>query len=517
MPYSRAWHISAIPASFAMVLLQAHFLILLAAVVFARGFSIPQADHQHRDTADKTVLILGGGVAGVIAARTLHERGIKDFIIIEGRNELGGRLRSTSFGGKTVELGANWVQGTQTDGGPANPILTLVKKHKVQTQFNDYFGSLTTYDKTGPVDFLDVFNASVDAFTELTVAAGPRVSKSLVDLTSRGGYTLTGVRPRDAHAKAAEYFNFDWEYAQKPDQSSWVASSWNNNFTYDVDQGGFSEDNLLAIDQRGFKAFIQEEAKEFLDPSQIMLNAIVKTVSWSGVGVTVVLEDGRSISGDYALCTFSLGVLQNDDVVFKPSLPDWKQEAIASMTMGTYTKIFLQFPENFWFDTEMGLYADPERGRYPVWQSLDHESFLPGSGIIFATVTGDYSERIEALSDTQVKAEVLGVLYSMFPNVTVPDPLDFMFPRWFSDPLYRGSYSNWPPSFFREHHDNLRANLGRLFFAGEATSQKYFGFLHGAYFEGLNVGQELVKCIKGKGCVGLKHSKEVKNTSPYGI
>ena len=35
----------------------------------------------------------------------------------------------------------------------------------------------------------------------------------------------------------------------------------------------------------------------------------------------------------------------------------------------------------------MGLYADKERGRYPVWQSLDHENFFPGSGIIFATVT----------------------------------------------------------------------------------------------------------------------------------
>lgn len=52
-----------------------------------------------------------------------------------------------------------------------------------------------------------------------------------------------------------------------------------------------------------------------------MLSAIVKTISWSGAGVTVVLEDGHSISGDYALCTFSLGVLQNDDVAFKPSLP----------------------------------------------------------------------------------------------------------------------------------------------------------------------------------------------------
>ena len=30
-----------------------------------------------------------------------------------------------------------------------------------------------------------------------------------------------------------------------------------------------------------------------------------------------------------------------------------------------------------------------------------------------------------------------------------------------------------------EMHQNLRANVGRLFFAGEATSAEYYGFLHG--------------------------------------
>lgn len=95
----------------------------------------------------------------------------------------------------------------------------------------------------------------------------------------------------------------------------------NNNFTFDADQGGFSEDNLLSIDQRGFKAFIQEEGKEFLTPDQVFLSSIVKTVSWSADGVSVTLNNGTDITGDYAICTFSLGVLQNDDVRFSPSLP----------------------------------------------------------------------------------------------------------------------------------------------------------------------------------------------------
>jgi polyamine oxidase len=94
-----------------------------------------------------------------------------------------------------------------------------------------------------------------------------------------------------------------------------------NNFTYNTDQGGFSDTNLMSIDQRGFKSIIQLEADEFLTASQKKLNSVVKTISYSKTGVTVTLDNNETISGDYALCTFSLGVLQNDDVKFKPELP----------------------------------------------------------------------------------------------------------------------------------------------------------------------------------------------------
>ncbi|KAI0299063.1 amine oxidase [Multifurca ochricompacta] len=438
----------------------------------------------------------------------LAEEGITDFLIVEARDELGGRMRSAPFGEPghqfTVELGANWIQGTQEGNGPANPILVLARNHNLSTAESDFFTSMTTYDQTGAVDYLDVFNNSVDAFTNLTVAAGARVPQSLVDLTARTGYSLMDQKPKTPQEKASEYFQFDWEYAQTPEQSSFVASSWGNNFTYNVDQGGFSGGNLFSIDQRGFKHLIQAEAAEFLNSSQVLLNATVSTIEYSDSAVSVTLTDGTKLNAKYAICTFSLGVLQNDDVRFEPALPGWKAEAIQSMTM-------------FWFDTQYGLYADTERGRYPVWQGLDLENFLPGSGIVFVTVTGDYSERIEALSDAQVQSEVLGVLRAMYPNVTIPDPTAFFFPRWFSDPLYRGSYSNWPASFVTQHHTNLRASLGRLWFSGEALSEKYFGFLHGAYFEGEATGASVAQCLKGQGCAPLPHITKITNSVGYDV
>jgi hypothetical protein len=64
-----------------------------------------------------------------------------------------------------------------------------------------------------------------------------------------------------------------------------------------------------------------------------MLNAVVDKISYSGEGVTVTLVDGTKLEADYALVSFSLGVLQHDDVTWEPKLPAWKTEAIQSMTM----------------------------------------------------------------------------------------------------------------------------------------------------------------------------------------
>lgn len=104
-------------------------LVFLSAV---SGLATPRA-LEERSADNSKVLILGGGVccpllkffefflivpcqvAGIIAARTFHEQGYDNFVIVEARDELGGRLMSHTFGAAgnqhTVELGANWVQG----------------------------------------------------------------------------------------------------------------------------------------------------------------------------------------------------------------------------------------------------------------------------------------------------------------------------------------------------------------------------------------------------------------------
>lgn len=60
----------------------------------------------------------------------------------------------------------------------------------------------------------------------------------------------------------------------------------------------------------------------------MLLSATVKNISYSGEGVTVTLVDRPELSANHVLITFSLGILQQNDITFEPELLSWKREAI---------------------------------------------------------------------------------------------------------------------------------------------------------------------------------------------
>lgn len=60
------------------------------------------------------VIVIGAGFAGVTAARELRAAGLSP-LILEARNRIGGRTWTTSFAGKQVELGGQWLYPTQVN------------------------------------------------------------------------------------------------------------------------------------------------------------------------------------------------------------------------------------------------------------------------------------------------------------------------------------------------------------------------------------------------------------------
>ncbi|XP_024535879.1 polyamine oxidase 1 isoform X2 [Selaginella moellendorffii] len=71
-----------------------------------------------------------------MAAKTLADSGVTDFLILEATEKIWVRMRSQKFRGINVELGANWVEGV--NGAKTNPIWELARLHNLRTFFSGW-------------------------------------------------------------------------------------------------------------------------------------------------------------------------------------------------------------------------------------------------------------------------------------------------------------------------------------------------------------------------------------------
>jgi len=82
------------------------------------------------------VLILGAGLSGITAAKTLLDKGVTDFLILDGKNYTGGRIHAVPFAGLNVEAGANWIH--HTDDEDTAPLLKLRDAKKINGIRSNY-------------------------------------------------------------------------------------------------------------------------------------------------------------------------------------------------------------------------------------------------------------------------------------------------------------------------------------------------------------------------------------------
>ena len=216
---------------------------------------------------------------------------------------------------------------------------------------------------------------------------------------------LYGWRSDNLVKKTFSWFDIDFEYGVDEDETSL------NNMGYEGPGMDF-----YVSDRRGYWTLFRDFYRSFRD--KILLNNIVKKIQYSDDVVTVITKDGQVFTADYALSTFSSGVLGSNLVEFDPPLPEWKKEAILRFRPVYYTKIFLKFPRDFWDDHQWIMHASRETGNFPAFLNLNRREFFPGSNILFSAAVGDEALRVEAQSDSKTLTEVMEALRKMYgPNI----------------------------------------------------------------------------------------------------
>ncbi len=417
------------------------------------------------------VLVLGAGIAGLAAARTLTDKGLS-VIVLEARNRVGGRMWTDSSLGLPLDLGASWIHGVS-----GNPITKLAKQFGVKT--------VPTDDENGIAFAADGSALPDDEFTRMEalfediyeeVAAMQEDTDEDMSLQQAFDQVITSRNLSEADLRRLNYYAYlatALEYgADMKDLSLW---EWDQDEEFGGDEvifpGGYNQ--------------ITDGLAKGLD---IRLGTVVKTVRYGSDGVEVETSVGLFVA-DKAVVTFPLGVLKQASVKFELPLPESKQVAIDRLGMGILNKVYLKFSEIFWDEDVQAIsYIGEELGEWNDWLS-----FVPFTGepVLMAFHGGDKGFALEDLSDDEIRAGAMQTLRVMFGD-DIPEPDGMLVTRWGKDPFAFGAYSHIPPFASGADYDALFAPVDDvLYFAGEATSREYPSTVHGAYLSGVAAAEEI--------------------------
>jgi len=424
-------------------------------------------------TREADVLVLGAGIAGLAAARTLADKGLS-VIILEARDRIGGRIWTDSSLGLPLDLGASWIHGVQ-----GNPVAKLAKDFGVKTvATNEDNGVVFNFDGSEISDseyvkMQDLFESIYEEVVQLQESADD-------DMPLQQAFDQV-IASRDLSTEDLRRLqfviqgNFALELGADPDHLSlW---EWDQDEEFGGDEVVFPG---------GYHQIIEGLAKGL----DIRLGEQVTGISYGADGVDVQTSSGVFVA-DKAVVTFPLGVLKQAGVRFDPPLPQSKQSAINRLDMGVLNKVYLKFSKVFWdAGVETISYVGEDVGEWCDW--LSFETYV-GEPVLMAFHGGAKGYAIEEFSDDEIIAGAMKTLRVIYGD-EVPDPDGFLITRWGKDPLAFGSYSHIPPFASGDDYDALFEPVDDvLFFAGEATSREYPATVHGAYLSGVAAAGEIAK------------------------
>lgn len=437
------------------------------------------------------VIVVGAGMAGLVAARLLHDSGFA-VTVLEARDRIGGRTWTDDRVGAPVDLGGSWVHGVA-----GNPL----------TLWCDKLGVRLISSEADRLIIDERASAKTRTTQRRKAFMGVAAFNTAIAFASWKSKFLTNVRgPRSVSVRDAvePLLHASWlpevdrlvvatfvEGSEGVNGSVWDQLSAEEWFPTEGLDGN-------AQPKGGFKTLIGD-ATRGLD---IRLGAPASALAWNAGGVVATLASGERLSADRAVITLPVGLLRDGRFRLDPLPPPEQQSAIGRLGYGAgvLAKIYLRFPHQFWPDKSKWFGRLPDapdrRGTFNTFVSHVEETGLP---ILLSFANGHAAVRYDReLDDEEVKQVALGSLRKMFGHNKVPEPEAFVFPRWLSDPWTMGGYSypaiGSPPE---DHHDHARPLGNRVFFAGEATEPVEYGTVHAALWSAEQTAEAVFRVATG--------------------
>jgi monoamine oxidase len=443
----------------------------------------------------KRVLILGAGMAGLVAAYELRRQG-HDPVVLEAQNRVGGRVHTlrTFAPGLYAEAGA----------------MRIPRAHDLTLEYCNQFGlELRPFVMGNPKGLVYIGGTRMTAAE--AQASPERLPYQLAD--HERGKSADRLW-EDAIADIREMIDTagDGAWAE-------IVRRYDEYSLYEfLKLRGFSEEaieyyavmNFVEADMHNAVVEILREdlGKAYVDMQTIVggmdrlpgafyeqlqdavrFGVEVRAIEQDGDSVTVrcrVGNDRVSFKGDYAICTLPFSVLRTVEHGFSRH----KDRAIRQLNYHASTKILLQVRHRFWEHTD-GIEGGATVTDLPI-RRMNYPPSDPTTsrGVLLASYTwGQDALQWGAMGLSERVDEALEDVERIHPEIRREFEVGTSH-AWYGDRWARGAFAMFAP----EQQTNLQADIvrpeGRVYFAGEHCSL-YHAWIQGALESGITAAREI--------------------------
>ncbi|KAI9717676.1 MAG: hypothetical protein M1812_004621 [Candelaria pacifica] len=480
------------------------------------------------------VCVVGAGIAGLRCAEVLIQRGM-EVTIVEGRNRIGGRMHQSSHLGHTVDLGPNWIHGTEN-----NPIMDLAKETKSalhswgeRQAIFDEEGKMLEETKANRYSEI-VWGMIADAFkysNDQSSIINP--NRSLADYFKERvrGYLHNDSNGLELKGDMSETEELNHE--QKTLLS--ITQMWGAFIGDPIERQSLKffwleecieGENLFVAST--YKAILHRIAETAISKAEIQLSTKAVRIESRQDQAIIYTEAGSPQSFDEVVMTTPLGWLKRNKSAFVPALPPRLSKSIDSLGYGHLEKVYITFPTAFWENastanlpinaSDLGflhwlhpLYTSQNPHNWNI--EAVNLSVLPGEEAhptILFYIHGPCSLHLTSLLSSSPVSSHYKILtaffepyYSLLPNYRPENcnPVKVLATQWSTDEFSGyGSYTNFQVGLEEGDRDVevIREGEGmegrRVWFAGEHTAPFVaLGTVTGAYWSGESVAARIAR------------------------
>lgn len=470
------------------------------------------------------IVIIGGGLAGLSAAKHLLLNGFQSTLVLEATERYGGRINSKRFGDTYCELGAKWVNIN----GSHDSMYQLLRNAE---------GLTKQLKQPSPVRYVH----TVGEGTQDEQSKVPTGMVELIDTLFRD--LCRGFKVRDKVKSGGDLHSLDnvMSYFQS-ESDMLIATSFKKPgeqaIAREIFQSLFKDFSSILgccleyvniqhvttcpLDQEANPIYVPtgldnavNALTHDLNKQQLQTGKPVGQIQWKTPSDSqfVGCIDGSLYSADHIICTLPLGVLKNfSGILFKPMLPLDKLQAIHNLGFGNPVKIYLSYkqPIGQWLKSNLrplcplkqssptaDIEATDSNPKRSWTRQIVEVTQLPSSKhVLEIRIGGGYYDEIEKLPDAMVLEQFTALLRNCLCNQNVPYPQAILRSNWNSSACFLGGRPYFSINSSVRDVQSLAAPLGdaapTLLFAGDATAMHGFGTIDGARSSGIREAQRII-------------------------